>query len=229
MDGTSGVNGTSNNGTNYTQANTGGAGLNEQDFYTLLVAQMTHQDPLKPMSNEEYMSQLTQFASLAQLQSVNTNLTYLQLYQASLNNTLAVSLVGKDVKVGTSELELNGGQCSKVWYTLESDASEVKIRVKDADGSIVREEVLGAHEAGEFTVEWDGKDSLGNTVSDGAYVVEVVAKDESGDDVSVTYGIRARVTGISFEEGITYLLLNGQKVPLSEITEIHQGESSDDE
>ncbi len=34
---------------------------------------------------------------------------------------------------------------------------------------------------------------------------------------------------ITFEEGITYLLLNGQKVPLSEITEIHEGESSDDE
>jgi len=230
MDGTNGVNGTSNNGTGYAQTTgKGAAGLSEQDFYTLLVAQMKSQNPLEPMSNENYIAQLAQFSSLAQLGSVNENLMYLQMYQASLNNTLAVSLVGRDVKVGTSELELTGGQCNKVWYALESDASEVKILVKDADGSVVREEVLGAQEAGEYTVEWDGKDSSGNTVSDGTYSVEVIAKDEDGVSVSTTYGIRARVTGISFEEGITYLLLSGQKVPLSEITEIHEGESSDGE
>jgi len=107
------------------------------------------------------------------------------------------------------------------------DASETTILVKDADGNIVRQEVLGAQQAGEYTVQWDGKDSKGNIVSDGAYRIEVTAKDEDGASVSVTYGIRARVTGIAFEDGITYLLLNGQKVPLSEITEIHEGGSSD--
>ncbi len=230
MDGTSGVNGTSYDGTNYAQTTgKGAAGLSEQDFYTLLVAQMKSQNPLEPMSNEAYIAQLAQFSSLAQLGTINKNLMYLQLYQASLNNTLAVSLVGKEVKVGTSELELKGGQCNKVWYALESDASEIKILVQDADGSVVREEVLGAQEAGEYTVEWDGKDSQGNTVSDGTYTVQVIATDEDGVSVSVTYGIRARVTGISFDEGITYLLLNGQRVPLSEITEINEGESSDGE
>jgi len=230
MDGANGVNGASYDGTNYGQANGAGAAeLSERDFYTLLVAQMKSQNPLEPMTNEDYISQLAQFSSLAQLGSVNENLMYLQMYQASLNNTLAVSLVGKEVKVGTSELELTGGHCNKVWYSVESDASEVKILVKDADGSVVRDEVLGAQEAGEYTVDWDGKDSNGNSVSDGTYSVEVIAKDEDGVSVSTTYGIRARVTGISFEEGITYLILNGQKVPLSDITEIHEGDSSDGE
>ncbi|MBN2209342.1 MAG: flagellar hook capping protein [Candidatus Coatesbacteria bacterium] len=227
-DATSGVNGTSYDAANYTQTTgKGAAELGEQDFYTLLVAQMKSQNPLEPMSNEDYIAQLAQFSSLAQLSTVNKNLIYLQLYQASLNNTLAVSLVGKDVKVGTPQLELKGGQCNKVWYTLESDASEITILVKDSDGNVVRQEVLGTQEAGEYTVQWDGKDSQGNMVSDGAYRVEVIANDEDGASVSVSYGIRARVTGIAFEEGVTYLLLNGQKVPLSEITEILEGGSQD--
>ena len=203
--------------------------LGESDFYELMVAQLTHQDPLEPMSNTEYVAQLAQFTSLAQMTSVNENLIYLQLYEASINNTLAVSLVGKDVKVGSDELELNSGECNKIWYSLPSDASELEIRIKDSDGSLVRTVDLGSMEEGEYFYEWDGTDSNGNTVADGVYQFEIVASSDDGMSIEASSGVRARVTGISFEDGVTYLLLNGQKVPLSDITQVYEGEDSNDE
>ncbi|HUT03460.1 MAG TPA: FlgD immunoglobulin-like domain containing protein [bacterium] len=230
MDGSSAVTETSYNGTQQSQTTgKGAAGLGEDDFYTLLVAQMQNQNPLEPMSNEDYIAQLAQFASLAQLSSVNENLTYLQMYQASVNNTLSVSLVGKTVKADTNEIRLEDGKCNEIWCELDSNASEVKLQVKDEDGTVVREETFSALEAGEHVFEWDGKDSDGNAVSDGEYTFEVTAKDEDGESVGVKSGIRARVTGIAFDQGITYLIMNGQKVPLSEVSEIQEGESSNDE
>jgi len=203
--------------------------LSENDFYQLMVAQLTHQDPLKPVGNTEYVAQLAQFTSLAQLNSINDNLLYLQMYQAALNNTLAVSLVGKDVKVGTADLELENGDCNKVWYTLGSDAPQVDIRITDKDGTLVAKEELGPLDGGDFTFEWDGTDINGNPAPDGDYTFEIVAQTTEGTDIPVTYGIRARVTGISFEDGTTYLLLGDQRVPLSEVSEIHEGESTDGE
>jgi len=229
MDGSSAVTGTSYSGTQTQATSKGAASLSEDDFYTLLVAQMKSQDPLKPMSNEAYIAQLAQFASLGQMGSVNDNLRYLQMYQASLNNTLSVSLVGKTVKAETNEITLKDGKCNDIWCELDSDASEVKVLVKDKDGNVVREEKLSGLESGEHVFKWDGKDSDGNAVSDGDYTFEITAKDEDGESVGLTSGILGRVTGIAFDQGITYLIMNGQRVPLSDVSEIQEGESSNDE
>lgn len=39
-------------------------GLDMQDFLNLLMAQMTNQDPMNPMDNTEFISQMAQFSSL---------------------------------------------------------------------------------------------------------------------------------------------------------------------
>jgi flagellar basal-body rod modification protein FlgD len=68
--------------------------LNQQDFLNLLVAQMTSQDPLNPVSNTDFASQLAQFSSLAAAQSTQTGVTNLQSGQQFLQ---ADSLLGDTV------------------------------------------------------------------------------------------------------------------------------------
>lgn len=68
--------------------------LDKEAFLSLLVKQLSYQDPLDPMKNEEFVSQLAAFGSLEQ--SINLNdsfnqfMTFQQLTQAS-------TLIGKDV------------------------------------------------------------------------------------------------------------------------------------
>ena len=59
----------------------------------------------------------------------------------------------------------------------------------------------GALSAGSYPLEWNGKDSLGETVDDGAYSFDVKAYNASGEQIGVEYRSSGKVTGISFDSG----------------------------
>jgi len=46
--------------------------LTQQDFMKLLVTELTHQDPSKPMDNNELATQISQFSVVAGIDKLNT-------------------------------------------------------------------------------------------------------------------------------------------------------------
>jgi len=85
---------------------TTGNTLGKDDFLTLFTYQLKYQDPLSPLDSTEFTSQLAQFTSLEQLYNINENFEQLLSFQTSINNGIATSLLGKEVKLedGTSGL-----------------------------------------------------------------------------------------------------------------------------
>src|SRR5690625_955114 len=74
--------------------------LGKDDFLQLLVTQLTHQDPLDPVADQEFIAQLAQFSALEQMQNVSKGieqLTELQLWIGGMGQ--AASLVGRTVVV----------------------------------------------------------------------------------------------------------------------------------
>ena len=83
-------------GVDSTSLQSGTIGL--QDFMKILLTQLTYQDPLKPMDNQEFMAQIAQFTSLEQAQQINSKLDTMLSSQSSLQS---VGLIGKTVEVST--------------------------------------------------------------------------------------------------------------------------------
>lgn len=84
----------------------GSSELGKEEFLKLLVCQLQNQDPLNPQSDTEFISQLAQFSSLEQMTNMN----------ATLTNTSAYSLVGKEVIVQTTD---STGAISEVRGTVD--------------------------------------------------------------------------------------------------------------
>jgi flagellar basal-body rod modification protein FlgD len=73
IDPTSGSGGSSNK-TNEPTAQRA-TGLDRNAFLQLLVTQMSHQNPLSPQADREFIAQLAQFSSLEQLTNLNSTLS----------------------------------------------------------------------------------------------------------------------------------------------------------
>jgi flagellar basal-body rod modification protein FlgD len=73
--------------------------ISQQDFFKLLVTQLSFQDPLKPIDNEAFIAQIAQFTSLEQTRQINDNINSLLAVQSS---TQAIGLIGRTVEVSTS-------------------------------------------------------------------------------------------------------------------------------
>lgn len=66
----------------------------KMEFLNLLLTQMKNQDPTNPVDSTEMLAQQAQFASLEQMQNLNTNLATLLAMQ---NVSQATNLIGKTV------------------------------------------------------------------------------------------------------------------------------------
>lgn len=79
--------------------------LGKDDFLKLLITQLSHQDPLSPMENTEFIAQMAQFSSLEQITNMSAGFNRLA---SMLTNTEAVNLTGKIVDIGTENGLITG-------------------------------------------------------------------------------------------------------------------------
>lgn len=96
--------------------------LGLEDFLKILLTQLTYQDPLKPMDNQEFMAQMAQFTSLEQTQQLNTKIETLITNQAALQS---VGLIGRTVDISTSSGMVTGTVKS---LSLSGDAPLVSVQ-----------------------------------------------------------------------------------------------------
>ncbi|AZO94043.1 flagellar hook capping FlgD N-terminal domain-containing protein [Halocella sp. SP3-1] len=88
--------------------------LDRDAFFKLLTTQMTYQDPLNPMDNTQFISQMAQFSSLEQMENMNANMTQFLRIQGLSEGA---SLIGKTVETIDPETgETIKGEVVKVTF-----------------------------------------------------------------------------------------------------------------
>ncbi len=79
--------------------------LGKDDFMKILITQLSHQDPTKPMEDKEFIAQMAQFSSLEQMTNMNQQFTAMA---ERLNSSQAFGVLGKSVELSQNGQTVQG-------------------------------------------------------------------------------------------------------------------------
>lgn len=185
--------------------------VGQNDFLTMLVAQLENQDPLNPQDSADFAAQLAQFSSVEQLVAVRTGIDQLVANStpgAEVGAATAATrvdptnLVGQEVTVFGSQIEVdeNRSQVTMDFRSIE-EATEATVILRNENGTEVYREALIVQEEGELQTSLRPGDHTyvfdpaARNFPPGVYAIEFQARNAAGDPVTLLPTITGQVTG----------------------------------
>lgn len=190
---------------------TKGQTLGQNDFLTLLVAQLQNQDPLNPTDATEFTAQLAQFSQLEQLFNLNDSMEQLATAQNNSERLSALSLIGKEVLVEGSSFEL-GEDTAQIGYKVDGTAANVSISIQNSQGQTVATLAPEKLTEGNHFITWNGFGRDGEHLPAGTYDIVINAQSSGeGATVAVSPLVRSEVTGVDLSgEGALLITRTGE-------------------
>ena len=108
------------------------AGMGKDDFMKLLMEQLKNQDPMKPMEDKEFITQLAQFSSLESFETLTEQMEALTGSQMLVQ---AATLIGKQATAKLASGEVVTGTISQV-KMIDGKPTAV-VNGKDIDTSLI--------------------------------------------------------------------------------------------
>ncbi len=205
--------------------------LKQEDFMTLMMAQMKHQDPLKPMENTEFVSQMAQFSSLEGIKDMKDSFSTLATTLQSAQALQASSMVGRSVLIPGSAMELPPAGEMHGGVDVPAETEQVNVKILDGNGQIIKNIELGKHAEGLATFSWDGviskadskvPGSVDQKARPGKYTVQAEMLVD-GKTQAVSTLVTDKVNSVSLgkgNQGVTLNLSNSGSKLLADVREI---------
>ncbi|HKO88554.1 MAG TPA: flagellar hook assembly protein FlgD [Burkholderiales bacterium] len=188
----------------------------EDRFLTLLVAQMSNQDPMNPLDNAQVTSQLAQLSTVKGIEKLNTTVETLMGRVQTSEAMAALSAVGHQVLVKGESIALYDGMAA-AGFELPGDVDALTVKIYDSAGNVLHTAPLGAQKSGIHTFVWDGVTDSGATAVNNTYKFEIEAT-INGKKVDVTELALGRIDGvIPNQDEVTFELGGMLPVKLSDI------------
>lgn len=187
------------------EVKTKNSNLGKDDFLKLLIAQLQNQDPLNPMEDTEFISQMATFSTLEQMTNMNQAMEKLVQLQTQSSLIDFSQFIGKEVVwhkiLDDNETIIEGeGIIATVQFSGEAvkfyledgtelypgNITKVNVRVND-DSPIVRASVL----IGKEIVWLDGENEYRDIVSSVSYKNgSLILNVENGEKVQINQVIQ---------------------------------------
>jgi flagellar basal-body rod modification protein FlgD len=194
--------------------------MDREAFLKLLVAQLKNQDPLEPMEDVEFVSQLTQFSNLEQVMKTNTKLDELSMATGAQVSAQAINMVGRTVIVPGDRMTLPAEGNVEMKLDVPSTIVGGEVEILNDQGLVVRRISLSASSPGIGSAVWDGRDESGERLPEGSYRVRAVGVSPVGAEVELAVLAPARVDAVIWEDGVPFLRIGGDILPLAAVREV---------
>ena len=129
--------------------------LGQEEFLTLMTAQLQNQDPMEPMDNGDFIAQMAQFSTVTGITDMANSMKAMadelkQFRVASISNIMGNSvLVPGDVTVADRNGELHGV------FELDKTAIDTRVNFVDAQsGELLKAKTMGPQASGLIGFEW---------------------------------------------------------------------------
>lgn len=213
--------------------------MGKDEFLLLLVTQLRHQDPLSPMENTEFVSQLAQFRQLEGTGNVEDAIEKLgDSYEStldaqkdsaqSMSTSSAVSMIGKQIRIRQKSVELGAGAQMPVPIRVhlgnqqEATVEIVEKNVKQEDGSVedvVRRTLTteGKGADNSAVVHWDGRTDSGERLFSGKYEIRIEGQKVNPNLYAFAQGA---VDGVRFVDDGALISVGGKELPLTDVMSV---------
>ncbi len=196
--------------------------LGQDQFLDLMMAQMKNQDPLEPMDNTEFISQLAQFSTARGVSELKDSFAAFSSSMHSNQALQASTLVGRSVSVPSQVGVLTDGGKLEGEIELPASATHTTLGIYDATGQRVRRIEMGPQASGSIPFSWDGTADDGSVLRAGTYEVRAEAVIDS-KVTALNTNIYADVESVSLGragEGITLNVAGIGSVDFGKVTQI---------
>ena len=187
--------------------------LDKDDFMRIMITEMKHQDPTKPMDADRMATQMAQITSVEQLKNVSNSLDKLA-EKSSTSDRLAMSMmIGKSVTVDKGRFTHQKATVSPISFDLPEPAQKIKLTILDEHGEEVATRELDPMQAGPNTYNWDGINASSIQSPSATYTVRIDAENKQGAKMKINPISKERIVGVTFEGGETNFLVGDPKSP----------------
>ena len=199
----------------------------QNNFMKMLVAQMQNQNPLNPMDNAQFASQLAQMSQLQGIENMRASIDSFVKQVTSGRLLDQSAMIGKEVLAAASTVTWDGA--SPVNFAVNADAmlSNATLRITSYDGTIVDEVSLGSLGPEIQSLSWDGNTKDGQAALSGAYRISVEGLTFDGKTAKGNVLTGATVQSVQRAGSTVQVQLNdGRVVNDTEIMQIGSVEKS---
>lgn len=196
--------------------------LGQEQFLKLLTTQLTHQDPMKPMENGEFLGQMAQFSTVSGIQELQASFKDFVTSMSSSQALQASGLVGRNVIAPSNNALLGATGSISGNFDLPSSSTNVNVKIINSKtGETVKDIGLGAQANGTTSFEWDGYGNDGIRANPGVYKIEASAWID-GKNTALATNIKSQVSSVTMANGSTGIQVNLNGLDAVKFSEIKQ-------
>jgi len=197
--------------------------LDRNAFLQLFTTQLKNQNPLDPMENEAFVSQLAQFSSLEAMTAMRTSIEQMANDSRAEKFVLGSALIGKSIDRVSGLIDIEQGETIVSKGDLPYPSPKGVFSVTNpSTGELVYRQIFENLPAGGMKIAWDGKNFMGQPSPSGIYEVELVV-DKEGEPVVVPLINPQTIKAVSWDEELGEMMVEisyGSRLNISDISRI---------